>query len=44
MGSSELEFYKTEGSRKRNNTHQHTTHKEERRKGGDSQEAPEANA
>jgi outer membrane receptor for ferrienterochelin and colicin len=34
MGSSEPEFYRrTEGSRKRNSTHQHTTHKEERREG-----------
>jgi hypothetical protein len=33
---------RTEGSRKRNNTHQHTTHKEERREGGDSEDSLEA--
>jgi hypothetical protein len=30
------------GAEKENNTHQHTTHKKERREGGDSEEAPEA--
>jgi hypothetical protein len=47
MGSSEPEFTgRTEGSTKRNNTHQDTTHKKEK-KGREvtlRKEAPEANA